>query len=562
MDNAETPSTADAETVEPAAAEPASATPAAAEPAAAEPVIATPVLPREDAPLIANGEIRGASPADGSELRPVAVTELATVDDVVARCRTAQTTHGARSVEDRASLLRRFADALLRRGDETVAMLMSESGKLEQEARLVEVLPTADLAAYWCEEGPMLLASQAPELDAIAYPGKRATIERAPRGVVALITPWNFPVAIPLRTIFPALLAGDGIVMKPSEYAPRCAELIAAAAREVYGDDLVTLVQGGGDVGAALIWAGVDAVVFTGSVATGRKVARAAADALVPVSLELGGKDAAIVLDDADLERTANGIVWGAFANAGQNCAAIERVYATPGIAGKLEERIVALTKALVLGRDVGPMATPAQLALVARHVDEAVAAGARALTGGARADRAGLWYPPTVLVDVPPDAAVLVDETFGPVLPIVRVESEEAAITAANASRFGLTGSVWTRDLERGERVARRLRTGVATVNNHAFTGAVPSLPWSGVGESGYGVTNSAHALDLLARPRTILVDASRAKRELWWHPYTPALAVIARSMTVLRTRGAGIGRKIKAVLALLGGFLKRWKV
>ncbi len=547
MDHDVTPSITDAELVETAAAEPPRAEPS---------------RPAEDAPLLVDGELRGASPADGTALRPVAVTDVSTLPALVARCRAAQERHGARSVEDRATLLRRFADALLRRGEETVRVLMEECGKLEQEARLVEVLPTADLAAFWCEDGPALLANEEPELDPMSYPGKRATIERAPRGVVALITPWNFPVAIPLRTIFPALLAGDGVVMKPSEYAPRCAEVIAAAAREVFGEDLVVLAQGGGDVGAGLIAAGVDAVVFTGSVATGRKVAHAAADVFVPVSLELGGKDAAIVLDDADLERTANGIVWGAFANAGQNCAAIERVYVTPGIAGKLEERIVALTKALVLGRDVGPMTTPAQLALVARHVDEAVAAGARALVGGARADRPGLWYPPTVLVDVPLDAAVLVDETFGPVLPLVRVDSEEAAIEAANASRFGLTGSVWTHDLERGERVARRLRTGVTMVNNHSFTGAVPSLPWSGVGESGYGVTNSAHALDLLSRPRTILVDASRAKRELWWHPYTPALAVVARSLTVLRTRGAGLGPKLKAVLALLGGFLKRWKV
>jgi acyl-CoA reductase-like NAD-dependent aldehyde dehydrogenase len=514
-----------------------------------------------DAPLIAAGEIRGTSPADGTPLAPITLTPVDDVRAIVARCREAQRAHAARDVETRAALLRRFAEALLRRGEETVAVLQHECGKLEAEARLVEVLPTADLAAYWCEEGPAFLAPHEPELDAISYPGKRATVERAPRGVVALITPWNFPVAIPLRTIFPALLAGDGVVLKPSEYAPRSGALIAEAAREVYGDDLVALVQGGGDVGAALVAAGVDAVIFTGSVPTGRKVAHAAADALVPVSLELGGKDAAIVLDDADLERTAAGLVWGAFANAGQNCAAIERVYVTPGIAAQLEARVVALTQALVLGRDVGPMTTPAQLALVARHVDAAVAAGARALTGGARDPRPGLWYPPTVLVDVPADAEVLTAETFGPVLPIVRVENAEAALVAANASPFGLTGSVWTRDLERGEELARRLRTGVAMVNNHSFSGAIPSLPWTGVGESGHGVTNSAHALDLLTRPRAILVDASRAKRELWWQPYTPALAKVAQALTTLRS-AAGLGAKFRAVGALLGGFLQRWKV
>lgn len=515
-----------------------------------------------DAPLIRDGVIHGVSPADARALPPVPCTPVAEVSSVVARVREAAKKHAARDLETRASMLRGFRAALMRRGDAIAAAVVQETGKPEAEVWLHEIVPTADLAKYWSTEGPALLASSEPELDALSYPGKRAVVERAARGVVGLITPWNFPVALPLRALFPALLAGNGIVFKPSEHTPRCGALVAAAAAEVYGPDLVAVVQGAGDVGAALIAGGVDAVIFTGSVATGRKVAHAAADVLIPVSLELGGKDAALVLEDADVERAARGILWGAFANAGQNCAAVERVYAVRSVAPKLEQRLAALAKELVLGRDVGPLSNAAQLATVERHVRGARDRGAKVLAGGARSDRKGLWFEPTVLGDVPAEAEALVEETFGPVLPVIAVQDEEEAVAAANQSRYGLTASVWTRDLQRGETVARRLRAGVVMVNNHGFSGAVPSLPWTGVGESGYGITNSPHALDALTRPRAILVDTSRGKRELWWHPYTPSLLRIGRSMATLRAgRGSSLGAKVKAFFRLLGAFAKRWK-
>jgi acyl-CoA reductase-like NAD-dependent aldehyde dehydrogenase len=485
---------------------------------------------------------------------------------MVARARKAQALHAAREVEERARLLLALRDALMSRGEAIVATLASETGKPEAEAWLHEVLPTADLAQYWGAEGPQLLAAHEPHLDPFSYPGKRAVIERVPRGVVALITPWNFPMAIPLRTLFPALLAGNAVLWKPSEHAPRTAALVAEALGEVYGPDLVAVAQGDGDVGAAVVRAGVDAVVFTGSVPTGRAVAHAAADVPIPASVELGGKDAAVVLDDADVERAARGILWGAMANSGQNCAAVERVFATPGVAGPLRARLAELARALEPVRDFGPLTTSAQLATVERHVEDARAAGWQVLAGGQRLDRPGRWYAPTVLA--PPDgvdphqAAAMLEETFGPVVPVVEVDGEEAAIEAANRSDFGLTASVWTRDLARGERVARRIEAGVVVVNNHAFTGAIPSLPWTGVKASGYGVTNSMHALHVLTRPRTVVVDARRAGRELWWHPYTPALVRLGRAMTTLRHRGSGALAKLRAVFVLVGAFLRRWKV
>ena len=511
-------------------------------------------------PLIYDGQIHGTSPRDGQPLSIVEATSVEALPGIVSRVRAAQAVFARKTVLERAGLLRRFRDAILARGEELVTVLGEEAGKPAAEAWLHEVVSTADLAAYWCDEGPAHLAPHEPSLDPVNYPGKRAVIERVPRGVIGLITPWNFPVAIPLRTLFPALLAGNGVVMKPSEFTPRCAASIEAAAHEALGPDLVVMVQGGGDVGAALIDAGVDAVVFTGSVRTGRKVAAAAAARLIPAGLELGGKDAAIVLEDADVERAARGILWGAMANSGQNCAGIERVYAVGAVAAPLRKRLVELCNELRPGVDYGPLTTDAQLAVVEGHVAAARAAGGEILCGGERLDRPGRWFPPTVMGDLPNDSEPMAEETFGPLVPVVAVASERAAVDAANDSRFGLTASVWTRALARGERVARELRAGTVVVNNHGFTGAIPALPWSGTGESGYGVTNSSHTLDVLTRPRAVVVDARRAAQEMWWHPYTPGLEAVGRSLATLRG-GAGPGAKAKALTGLLRGFATRWK-
>jgi acyl-CoA reductase-like NAD-dependent aldehyde dehydrogenase len=512
--------------------------------------------------VVEDGAIHGSSPLDGEPLDPVPVTPAEQLPTIVERARSAGQRHAARQPLERAAALRRFKDAVLARGDALVRMIRLETGKPDAEAWLHEVLPTADLGTFWSEQGPTTLRAEEPSLDALQYPGKRAMVQRVARGVIGVITPWNFPVALPLRTLFPALMAGNAVVLKPSEHTPRCAALLADAAREVFDPDLVQVVQGAGAVGQQLVGSGIDAVVFTGSVPTGKQVARAAAEALVPTSLELGGKDPAIVLDDARLERTARGILWGAMANSGQNCAGIERVYATPGIASKLRDRLASLARELVIGRDVGPMTTAAQQRTVERHVRTARSAGADVLAGGEPVEsrEQGQWFAPTVLGGVPSSQPLLTEETFGPVVAVEEVSDAEAAVRAANASRYALTASVWTRDLQRAEHIAGQLRAGVVVVNNHGFTGAIASLPWGGTGDSGYGVTNSLHALDVLTRPRTLVVDASRAKRELWWHPYTPALTRIARALTTLRGR-AGWLAKLRALGALLGGLLRRWK-
>ena len=523
-------------------------------------------LPEAVAPTHADGEPYRAgepslfstrSPVDGSALSPVDATPLSAIPDLVARARSAQKTWGELPVRDRIDAVARVKKRILARAQEIADTLHKECGKPIEEAALAEVLPNADLVDYWTETIEELLDGVTIEPDPLAYPGKLGRIHKDPRGVVALITPWNYPVAIPLRTIVPALLAGNTVVFKPSEVAPRSGALVASLFKDVIPEGVLELVQGAGDAAQAILDAGVDAVVFTGSVATGRRVAVACAERLIPCSMELGGKDAAIVLADCKLERTARGLVWGAFTNAGQNCASIERVYVERPIAEKLIARVVELTKELRPGVDTAFITTQRQASIVQRHLSEAIARGAEVLAGGAP-EQGSLAFPPTVVKLTDEDCALMKEETFGPLLPIVLVDSADEAIAKTNASRFGLTTSIWTKKIRRGRDIARKLKTGVVTINNHGFTAALAAAPWTGTGDSGYGITNSPHALAELTRPRFVLEDTSGAKRELWWYPYTPALRDVAFAMARARG-GAGFFGRIGAFFKLLSALPRR---
>lgn len=500
------------------------------------------------------------SPLDGSPLDPIEATPADAIARLVARARDAQAAWAVKPLTERMEAIYKLKDRILDAGEQIAKVLRAECGKPEGESWTAEVIPNADLVAHWVDGIEEALAPEEISLDPMSYPGKSGAIHAVPRGVIALITPWNFPVAIPLRTLVPALLAGNAVVFKPSEHSPRAGALIGKLFEGLLPHDVLTVVQGAGDVGAALVEAKPDLIVFTGSVPTGRKIAEAAARSLIPVSLELGGKDAAIVLDDADLERTARGLVWGAFNNAGQNCASIERVYVHAKVATPLIDKMVALTKTLRLGEDVGPLTTRAQLETVQRHVEAASAAGATVLCGG-EATGSGLGFTPTIIrIDDDTDRLeVMTEETFGPVLPVVVVRDEDEAVRRANASRFGLTASVWTKKTTRGEQLAERLRAGVVTINNHGFTAAIAAAPWSGVGESGFGVTNSKHALREFTRPRFVLVDRSSAKSELWWMPYTPSLVATVKALAILRSASRGIGEKFRALISLLTNAPKR---
>ncbi len=497
------------------------------------------------------------SPLDGSELPEVIATDPRDLGSMVAKAKEAQRQWSERSLRQRVNAILPVKKRLLQRAEEIAGLLHRECGKPIEEGALSEVLPNADLIDFWTAQIEELLDSALVELDPLAYPGKLGRIHREPRGVIGLISPWNYPVAIPLRTLIPALLAGNAVIFKPSEITPRSGALVASLFDGLLPEGLLGLAQGGADVGEALIGAGIDACVFTGSVATGKKVAVRCAEQLIPCSLELGGKDAAIVLRDANIERTARGLIWGAFTNAGQNCASVERVYVERPIADALIQRIVTLTKELRPGTDTAVITTERQCAIVRRHLKEACDAGAEILAGG-EPEEGSLAFPPTVLKVSVHDIALMKEETFGPLMPICIVDSEDEAIRLTNDSAFGLTTSIWTKRINHAHALAQRLKSGVVTINNHGFSAAIPDAPWTGTGASGFGITNSPHALFELTRPRFVLEDRSGAKRELWWYPYTPVLRTIAFAMAKARG-GAGFFGRIKAVFQLIAALPKR---
>jgi acyl-CoA reductase-like NAD-dependent aldehyde dehydrogenase len=453
------------------------------------------------------------------------VTPLQAARAAVERARAAQEGWRLRPLADRVDAMTRAAKDMLRRRGEVIALARDEMGKVDVEGLFHEALGPLDAVAGWARIVERAAARQSVRLNPLSFPHKRARVDLVPRGVVGVIAPWNYPVAGLYRATIPALLTGNGVVVKPSEHTPRTSAWLVERLQAYLPEGLAQVLQGDGRAGAALVDAGIDACVFTGSPETGRKVRLQCAERGIPSSVEMGGKDAAIVLADCDMERTVAGVTHWALSNVGQACGAIEVAYVDERIAEAFVQALRrAWTKLRVGARmaDVGPLANRRQLEIAALHVEDARAKGAVVVCGGKALG--GLFYAPTVLDRCDERMKVVVDETFGPVLAVVRVNGAAEAVRRVNASRYGLGASIWTSDLARAERLAERLDVGVVTINNHAFTGAVPALPWSGTRDTGFGVANSALSLPTFVRPRAVVVDASRGP-DVYWMPYDDAL-------------------------------------
>ncbi len=394
--------------------------------------------------------------------------------------------------------------------------------------------------------------------------GKRAKLSFEPLGVVAVIAPWNYPWSIPFGEVAIALMAGNGVILKPSELTPLLGERIGVAFEKAgVPEGLVRVLQGGGDVGAAVVESSVRKVFFTGSVATGYSVGGACAARMKGAVLELGGKDPAIVCADAELDNAIDGIAWGGFANAGQTCSGIERVYVVADVAERFVAGLRAAAERLAVGDpqswdvEIGPMVSAEQAAIVAALVDDALANGAERLCGGPAEipGSPGSYIAPTVLTGVGAEMRIMREEVFGPVLPIVIVADEEEAIALANRSDFGLGASIWTRDRPKGERMARRLQSGMVWINDHAYTHAAVQCAWGGIKDSGLGRTHSQFGFYECVEIKTVTWNSARS-RDFWWHPYDETLGRAVRASAGLLYGGAG--PKVK-VLRDGGGSLLR---
>src|SRR6185295_641942 len=475
-------------------------------------------------------EIVSINPATLEELARFHIASSTEVNAAVARARTAQPVWGALSFRNRARYILKLQREVYDRQEEIISIISDETGKPAFEALTAEVFPACDLMSHFAAHARRILRDE--RFTLAVFRNKRSMISYEPLGVVGIISPWNFPFSIPMGGIVMALIAGNAVVFKPSEYTPLVGDAIKRfVASAGFPEGVFEVTQGDASTGAALVESAVDKIFFTGSVRTGRKIAESAARRLLPVVLELGGKDPMIVCEDAPFERTVKGAVWGAFMNCGQVCASVERLYVTEPVAEKFINAVVDEVKKLRVGppaqdcsTDIGPLTNENQLNIVSDQVTDAIAKGARVLAGGRRReDLGGYFFEPTVLVGVDNSMKVMTEETFGPVLPIKVVKDEDEAIREANNSRYGLLASVWTSDNEKGRRMARRIEAGTVIINDAIYTHGAAQTPWFGVKESGLGVTHGQAGLFEFVRMKHVNWDLFLMKSDWWWFPYTP---------------------------------------
>ncbi|MBI2889684.1 MAG: aldehyde dehydrogenase family protein [Nitrospirae bacterium] len=507
------------------------------------------------------------NPATLEEIGRVPLMSETEVESAVFRALKACQTWGRMPLAERAEHLRQANDYMLDHADELIETISKEQGKPRIEALVADLFTVADLIAYWSKKAEEVLQPQDIPLHFLPFPKvKRSRLVYEPLGVVAVISPWNFPFALPMSGIVFALLTGNTVVFKPASDVPLVAQKIheiLTRGGNLPEGALEMVTTSGATAQRVLCRPPIKKVVFTGSTEVGKRIMEACGRHLIPVVLELGGKDPMVVLDDVDLDLAARGAVWGAFTNCGQVCASIERVYVHKKIAQPFIEKVVAETKKMRVGAytsnqvEMGPMVSEGQRQTVEDHVKDAVAKGAKILHGGRRPEGKGYFYEPTVLTDVNHGMKCIREETFGPLLPIMTFETEDEAVTLANDSNYGLTASVWGKDRKRAEAVAARIDAGTVCVNDHAYTYGLTDTPWQGMKESGLGASHSRIGMMEFVYPKHLHLDylPNWIRTRPWWYPYdAKKFAIFKNGMQLLFRRGArhrlsALGRVVGAL-------------
>src|SRR6202790_1254172 len=468
-------------------------------------------------------------PATGKILAQFEKTLPASLSEILSRARAAQSAWRAVPVEKLCVQLRVLRERMMASRDALADAVVAESGKPRVEALFADIFFALDTAEYFSKQGVRLLRPERVPHHSSAGKAKSGRLFYEPVGVIGIISSWNYPLAIPLSQIIPAVAAGNAVVCKTSDFTPQCGALIEKLFADAgFPKNLVTVIQGGGDVGQALIDADPDKILFTGSVATGRRVAEACAKRLIPTVLELGGKDAMLVLADADLDVAASAAVWGSYTNCGQVCLSVERLFVEQSVSDEFAARCVAKTKKLRVGpgndstTDVGPMIRSQHVQRMVGPVEDAPSRGARVLCGGhPRVDLGPNFFEPTVITNVDSTMKLFQEETFGPILAIQTVANSEEAIRRANDSPFALSASVWTGDASRGEAIGKRLRAGAVMVNDAISYFAIAEAPHGGCGASGWGRTHGRAGLLEMVRTKYIDVDRLPHREKPWWYRY-----------------------------------------
>ncbi len=494
------------------------------------------------------------SPATGELIGAVETITPAKVQGIVDDVAEVQPFWAALTLDDRARYMRRAVDVLLADLDEIADLLTNEQGKPRVESYTMELLPTVDSLKWIADNGPRILSDEKLSMP-LFLKSKSAKLTFEPIGVVGVIAPWNYPWSIPFGEVAIALMAGNGVVLKPASLTPLIGDRIRQTFEKAgLPEGLIRTVHGGGRIGDALVKSTAGKIFFTGSVEVGRKVGVECAKRMKGSVLELGGKDPQIVCADADLANAVSGAVWGGFANAGQTCSGIERVYVMEPVADAFLEGVVRETERLTVGdprewtTEIGPMVSEDQAKIVTELVDDAVKNGAKKLTGGPTQldGMKGSFIAPIVLTGVTHDMRIMKEEIFGPVLPVITVESEEEAIRLANDSEFGLGASVWTKDRAKGERMAHQIESGMVWVNDHSFSHGACQCAWGGVKDSGLGRSHSKFGFYECVNIKQLAWEPGWT-RDLWWQPYDRKLGdAIRSSAQILYSRN---GNRLQAL-------------
>lgn len=479
--------------------------------------------------LQAARKIVSTNPATGEILREFECASEAEIEDVVARAHAAQPAWAALDVRKRIAILRNFQKLLHQKKSEVAQLITREAGKPYVESLLTEVLVVLDAARFLIDNACRLLRDEPVPHGSLTMKTKSGRLVREPYGVVGIVSPWNYPFSIPATESLAALVAGNAVVVKPSEFTSLTATELASLLHQAgVPEEIFQVMAGDGFTGAALTNSAIDKLVFTGSVPTGKRIAQTAAARLLPVVLELGGKDPMLVLDDADIEIASRGAVWGAFVNAGQACLSVERCYVHRSLYEPFLEACARHTQQLHVGNgmdaetDVGPMIRQRQLLNVESQVEEARALGARVLAGGTRLPDFGTnYYAPTLVADVTHNMRIMREETFGPVLPVMPFDSDDEAVALANDSEYGLAASVWTRNRTRGEALARRIHAGTVMVNDVISCFGISEAPHGGVKASGIGRSHGRLGLEEMVRIKYLDSDRLPGIEKVWWYGY-----------------------------------------